>query len=251
VATAAKGPQCLRFRKSDTHCAAFGTGQTGRCEAVSDFEGLNGELVDRLIDLLNSDELGEGGWYNVGEYAAFHIGGRTLDSVIADTGRPPRPGSVLEEEMRRRKLVSRDEYFQTMRQRLSDLVASGLDEAFLVRGLRDEIRRHLSHMADTGHGDRNRAETRERLERMADDPGRIAAFRAQVAKSDPAYENLSDDDIAERLRKMADSELLMPTSPDAALDRWAALTHWDEQAATLLPDAGFEEWYSRMARRVD
>src|SRR6266536_3329894 len=41
-------------------------------------------------------------------------------------------------------------YFELIRERLGELVADGLEEAFLVRSVRDAIRRQLESLADTG-----------------------------------------------------------------------------------------------------
>ena len=92
---------------------------------------------------------------------------------------------------------------------------------------------------------------RGHIERKVEDPAKIAAFRAQLATTDPSAEELSDEEIATRLCKMAESEFLLPSSPDTVLDRWATLTHWDEQAASLLPDAVFDQWRLRMAQRLN
>lgn len=217
---------------------------------MDQIEGLPGELLDRLIELLNGDALGEGGWYDVSFFASFFLGGKALRNVIPDTGKAPVPGTIGEMERQRRELVSRERYFELIRERLGELVADGLEEAFLARSVRDTIRRQLESLADTGTGDRNRTEMRARIERLADDPAEIAAFRALLAETDKSAETLSDDEVAARLRKMAESKLLLPTSPDEALDRWALLTHWDEQAVSLLPDGIFHEWRDRMIRRL-
>jgi hypothetical protein len=59
-------------------------------------------------------------------------------------------------------------------------------------------------LADVGMADRNRAEMRERIERVPADPAEIAAFRAKHAEIDPApaYVELSDDEVSARLHKI-------------------------------------------------
>jgi len=211
---------------------------------VDAVKGHPGELIDRLIDLLNSDALGDGEWSNVSFYAVYFLGGRTLRSVLPDTG-PPVPGSVGEMRRQEQEVVNRARYFELIRERLGELVANGLEEAFLVWSVRDAIRQMLESMADVGTGDRNREEMRTLLERQAEDPAAIAAFRATLAEREPSAEKLSDEEVAARLRNMARLPLLQPTSPDEAAQKWAMLTHWDQQAAALLPDATFDEWRRR------
>jgi len=59
---------------------------------VEEIKGAQGELIDRLIALLNSDALGEGMWYNVGKYAQMFLGGAALNRVDPHTGEEPAPG---------------------------------------------------------------------------------------------------------------------------------------------------------------
>jgi hypothetical protein len=213
---------------------------------VDEIAGKPGELLVRLVDLLNCDALGNKAWYDLSSYALFFLGGKALDHVVPDTGVDPLPGTVGEEMRQTNRVVSRETYFEMIGQRLLDLVAGGLEEAFLVRSVRDAVRREVEFMADVGTGDRNRAEIRAHIERRAEDPAEVAAFRALLATRDPSAEMRSDDEIAARLREMAAH--LAPTSPDGALARWALLTHWDEQATSFLPDAVFDEWRLRLAR---
>jgi hypothetical protein len=212
---------------------------------MDEIEGLPGELVDRL---LNCDAPNETEWRNVAFYASFFLGGKTLHDVIADTGVDPVPGSVGELQRQQHELVSRARYFELIRHRVGELIASGLEEAFLVRSTRDAIRRELEHLADIGTGDRNRAKIRDFLERRAGDPAEVAAFRALLAETDPSAEALTDEQVAAKLRDSASR--IPPASPDDALSRWASFSHWDEHAATLLPDAVFDEWHHRTLRRL-
>jgi hypothetical protein len=211
---------------------------------MDEIEGRPGELLDHLIELLNNDALGEGEWYSVSFYVTHFLGGRTLGSVMPDTG-PPVPGSVAEQRRQRHEVVSRETYFELIRERLGELVANGLEEAFLARSVRDAVRQMLESLADVGTGDRNREEIRTQIEHDAEDPAAIAAFRTKLAEMDPSAETLSDEEVAARLRNMARLPVLQPTSPDEAAQKWALLTRWDQQAASLLPDAVFGEWRHR------
>jgi hypothetical protein len=145
------------------------------------------------------------------------------------------------------EVVSREKWFELIRKRLSELVTDGLEEAFLVRSVRDAVREMLAHLADTGTGDRNREQMRTFIEQQAEDPARITAFRALLAETEPSAETLSDDEIAEQLRSM--TRRLQPVSADEAARHWTTLARWDQQAAELLPDAVFDEWRRRRLRR--
>jgi hypothetical protein len=114
---------------------------------LNEIEGQPGELLDRLVELLNSDALGEREWYSVSIWAEMFVGGRVFRQIVPDTG-PPTPGSVNEMQRRRHQVVSREAYFKLLRERLGELTASGVEEAFLVRGLRHAIRQELESLAD-------------------------------------------------------------------------------------------------------
>jgi hypothetical protein len=208
---------------------------------VDEIDGCSGELINRLIELLDNDALGEGVWYDVGSTAQRAVGGRALAST-PDTGKEPVPGTGAYELRQHTRLVSRDRWFAQIRDRLFELVASGMFELFLVQSIRDEVRRALAQLADVGTGDRNRAKVRERLERVLADPAERAAFRADRAKIDPSYAELSDDEISALLHRMLGDESFLPTSADAAVGKWAALDNWDEQVALLLSDDVLDAW---------
>jgi hypothetical protein len=75
-------------------------------------------------------------------------------------------------------------------------------EPFLVRSVRDEVRRRLESLSDTGEGDRRRAEDRERIEYMANNPD---SARALLAETDPySAAALTDAEIAAQLRRLLD-----------------------------------------------
>ena len=72
---------------------------------VDEIKGLPGELIDRLIELLNNDALGEGGWFNVGSWLQELIGGSVAGSY-PDTGKTPAPGTVGETLMQQSAFLS-------------------------------------------------------------------------------------------------------------------------------------------------
>ena len=129
---------------------------------------------------------------------------------------------------------------ELIRDRFVELVNSGLDEEFLVQGVRDGIRQILVSMADVGEVDRKNAEMKAAIERMLEDPAEFAAFRARLAAS--GNEVPSDEEITAKLRRMAEAEVLRPLLADAVADRWAVLANWDNKVASLLSDDVFEQW---------
>jgi hypothetical protein len=212
---------------------------------VDDLEGTDGELIDRLIKLMNSDALGPSGWETVSFYAAYVLRGTALTEAHPDTGEAA-PGTVGEWIRQRGDVVSRDAYFGLIADRLAELVKFGLDEEFLVRSLRDAARRWLEHFGDTGTADRNRAKFREPLERALEDPAEFAAWRTRIANSDPLAASQSDEELMESLRRMV--EFLKPTSAESATEAWASLARWDDQVAAILSDQVFDDWRMRRTR---
>jgi len=208
---------------------------------VEEIKGEPGELIDRLTALMNSDALGERTWYSVGIDAVIALGGGALAGVLPDTGEDPRPGTFGEAIRQRSELVSRDQWFELIQDRLCDLVASGMNEAFLVRSIRDEIRRGLEVLAGSG---RDRTEEREHYQRMLEDPAELAAFRTILEDHEPSAVTLSNEKLTAMLRKLA-----RPMSADTALDRWAALASWDQEVAMLLPDHIFDDWVAELVKR--
>ena len=59
---------------------------------AEEIKGEPGELIDRVITLLDNDALGEQMWSNVGRYAEMFLGGAALSRVDPDTGEEPAPG---------------------------------------------------------------------------------------------------------------------------------------------------------------
>jgi hypothetical protein len=217
---------------------------------VSHVQGLPGELIDRLVSLLNSDALGEGEWYNVAEYVVLFIGGVILQDVVADNGREPKPGSVGEWMGQQHEVVDRSRYFELIRDRLYELAGYGMDEPFLVQSVRDGVRRELESGAKLDEADRHPAETREGLEDALRDPAKLAELHTRPADRYPEARTFSEDEFVALMRKMAEAEVLRPVSADDAKDAWVRLSNWDDQANLFLPDDIFMEWRRLLVDRL-
>lgn len=208
-------------------------------------KGVDSELVDRLIAAVNSPH--ERDWLNMVWFLVFAVGGDELDRLEPDSGHEPRPGSVAAERRARLQLVSRDAYFRHIRNRLTQLVRSGVREDFLVRALRDELTTNCQILANTEAGNTKREELRESLERRALDPEFIAVFRARLAAKDPAAGLLSDDEVGDRLRNMA--SMTEPMSKADEQEAWNRATRWNEQAEAV-SDRVIVLWKDRYAMRA-
>jgi hypothetical protein len=105
------------------------------------------------------------------------------------------------------------------------------------------VRDDHGHLANIGDADRNRAGAR--IARTIADPAELAGYRARLAERNPSDADLTDDEISARLNSLLESEPFGPTTPESAVDRWAALDNWDKNVATFLPDEAFDEWSRR------
>lgn len=207
-------------------------------------EGNPGELVDRFVDAVNSPD--EHDWQDLSFFVVATVGGEEFASAIPDTG-PPVPGSYGEKLRETYAVVSREDYFRRMAVRLYRLVAFGLREDFLVRALRDELTARCQELARTEEGDTRVEELRASIERGASDPERIADFRARLAARDPEAGQMTDAEVADRLRSLASR--LQPISHDSAKDRWSRVTRWTHRAEAV-SDAAIAGWWDRYSAQL-
>jgi hypothetical protein len=108
---------------------------------LEDIEGWPTELIDRLIEIVDVGETTGGDWHELGYLIAMMLGGKRLSRVDPDTGRDYPPGCNGAKRRETAEVVSRDAYFDRIRDTLAELVVSGMDPVFLIRALRDEVRR--------------------------------------------------------------------------------------------------------------
>jgi hypothetical protein len=210
---------------------------------VEDPQGIDGELIDRLLAAVNSPH--DRDWVDLGWYLVFTVGGDELHAIVPDTGDEPAPGTVGEEIRKTHEVVTRDVYFRRMRMRLMRLVDSGVREDFLVRSVREELTAHRQEFAQTEGADTRREELRNKLEQPT--PERIAGFRAALARKDPGAELLTDEQISDRLREMA--ARVPPISREHAQDAWERASRWNDQAAAV-SDHVIALWRDRYDTRM-
>lgn len=213
-------------------------------------EGVEGELIERLVACADRGVETEGSWYDIAIWVSHFLGGHCLLRVIPDSGREIAPGSVGEKLRETNEVMTRATYFGLIRQRMIELVAQDVNEAFLVRLVRDQIRRELVHLADDGDASERRAATRQRLEAAITDPHAIAFFRAVLVGADTAAAWLPDEVIKARLAEMAGSPILDPMPLEQAVERWAAVEDWDRSVGVQLSDGLIEQWLTAFTIRL-
>ena len=170
--------------------------------------------------------------------------------MIPDTGRQLSPGSVGEKLRETNEVVTRAAYFGLMRERMIELVAQEVNEAFLVRLVRDQVRRELVHLADDVDASERRAVTRERLLAARADPYAIAFFRAILVQVDTGGASLPDKEIEVRLAEMARSPILDPMPLEQSVERWASVEDWDRSVAVQLSDGIIGQWLAAFTSRI-
>jgi hypothetical protein len=202
-----------------------------RWVVLNEIKGLPGELIERLVTLIDSDDFGpSASWHQQADYLVFAVGGEDLQAVTPDTGNTYEPGTIGAVHLATHEVLSRADFFGVLRERLAVLVNAGLREDFLVRSLRDELRRQLRTFVPDEASAWRRQQTKEHLERSA--------------------ENLSvvDTELAERLRRMACK--FSPVPLEEERDAWLDMDRWDERAEGLLSNIVIEEWFRRYGDRV-
>ena len=209
--------------------------------------GDDGELIGRLIEVVNTD----GRWYDLAWYLVFAVSGRRLDEIHPVSGVEPCPVTVGEVWRRTHEVVSRAAYFDAIRDRLTQLVQSGLREDVLVRALRDDLTIRLREFTEVDDTNRRREDMRRDLERRASNPSEVARFRETMAESDPERAaSLSDDELAAEIRTLGDR--LTPIPIEGELRAWADHDQWVESIEAVLSDEAINTWlelYVKSAHR--
>jgi hypothetical protein len=113
------------------------------------------ELVDRFVATLSA--CNDDAYTEIAHRLIGILGGRALSRVMPASRTDPAPGTVGEEMRRSHDEVDVATFKRLLRMRIIELVATGLDEAFLVKALRDVITDHLVRLTDTTGANARRA----------------------------------------------------------------------------------------------
>jgi hypothetical protein len=168
---------------------------------------------------------------SAGPYIATALGGDLRHYWVLDD--PPSPGSVLAEEATAGRTLPEQEWVELLRRRLRELVATGVDAAFLVRSLAHYVTDWYRDLANIGTmTDERRGRVRQLMLEDAADPERLENYRRRRAARDPEYATKSLDEVASDLRQMA--ERVTPVSPEEAARNWAMLDAWQRDVAVVL-----------------
>ncbi|GAC1365443.1 MAG: hypothetical protein NVSMB32_08980 [Actinomycetota bacterium] len=207
-----------------------------------DVLGNPGELIERFLDAINASPAEQPLWWNeTAFWLRIQIGGAAL-RVRPEIGTTYAAGTVGEERNAAYDKVSREEFFRRVESRLLELVAGGLHESFLIRALRNGLTEWFGFLADPDRREARLAELRGSLDATANDPERLAKFREAMTEQDPAAAQLSDDEVAARLRSAAASDFVAPTTPDKPEECSAMGDIWAGRQRERLPDEVIELW---------
>lgn len=211
---------------------------------MHEISGDAGELIDAFLSLLDPQAHGTPDRLMHAEMVlALTLGGSSLSRVkLVLPEYPVKSGSVGEQILRSQDAVDAADYLEVVRTTLTALTERGMDEAFLIRSLRDEFTRHFERYGNIGHAKEKREQAREFLLETAEDPERLAQMQERMAEGSPELSELHPDQFADKLREMAGSRVIADPDAEEATRSWAALQSWTEDASSVLPDEGIEAW---------
>lgn len=75
----------------------------------------------------------------------------------------------------------------------------------------------------------------------------MARYRARLAKTDPSYLEMTDAEVADSLRSLA--QRMDPISLESEANVWAIADSWREATSQTLVDDVFDRWWRRRAIR--
>ena len=190
---------------------------------ASEITGASGELIARFVELLGSPSKHTLTFaHDLGSFVLMWLGGPKIE---IDTGREYASDTV---GARRRadpnlRWVTPGQYLEAMRQRMADVAALGLDEAFIVKALRDALDEWMEGTVYTGEINEHRRHAREWA---ASEEGQALRRRLGAPETpDPLFADVT---------------------PEEAAVRQAAYAQWIERRDELLPEPIFDKW--RFAR---
>ena len=222
-------------------------------DAVDEVTGNDGELIERLIAVIHaSANVDPGRVYNTGMFIVASIGGDDLERVVPTTpgDEELRPDSIGAQMRRDLTNVSMSEWTELIRRRVRELNATGVSESFLVEALRNVVTTMYEDGADVQRINEQSEAIRERLRALLKDQAALKAYQRQVAQAEPAFGELQIDQVADKIREFAESQLFSAVEVDQASERWTQLEAWRRDVDELLSDDVIGEWDLARARRL-
>lgn len=189
------------------------------------------QAIENFLEVLSSEPADDPHRLtDAGSFVALAVGGEPTYFTPLE-GEPP-PGTILAAIHAEGTTVSNSEWIALLRSRLHEVVNAGVDPLFLMRSIAYYVADWYRSLADTGRADNSRANSREDMLAIAEDPSRLSAYRLRLIEQDPKYGEQSDEEIANGLRRLADK--LAPVSPEEAVDHWSKLQAWERDSAQIL-----------------
>lgn len=146
--------------------------------------------------------------------------------------------------------AGRQALMDLLHQSLTNFVAAGLDEAFLVRALVADLNEFAERMGDTGGYDAKIDEMRTNLLQIIEEPSARAAWRKIREAQDPEWLGRTDEDLIADARAGYESFGRKYATADDAAERWAAKEAWMAASAEVFPPGLFDHWTSLNTSRA-
>jgi hypothetical protein len=182
--------------------------------------GADGELIERLLALLEREPPGTHLWAaKLAPVLGAQLGG-CLAPLHLDVGIAYDEATLGAAVREGRKSVALSVYLAEMRNRLKELVASGMSESFVVVAARNYLSDFLGRMADLETFQQQRDEQQNALLRRMDAPD-------------------TDEETIADLRRIL--EVVQATGLDEPAARVADKGAWAD-ASTLVSDDVIDEW---------
>ena len=195
----------------------------------ADVSGEDGELVDRFLAIFDQEPPNHPRWaFTFAILAAGRIG----------FGHGIGPD------------VPRDQFIRALRERMTDVVETGVAEDFLVKSLHRDLDEWVRERQNLEKYDSDAMDFREVLQQLLDDPEfRIEWRRDHPNPIDPAS---SDDEfVANVERYLDDSVLARPATAEDATERWSELQEWERLTAEHLSNETIKRWtFKRLLRHL-
>ena len=191
-----------------------------------------GALIEDFLSVLSASPVDDPHRIvNAGAYVGLAVEGKPFETHVLHGTESPSPGSVLGHLHAEGRTATQEAWTVMLRDRLHTLVGTGIDAAFLVRGLVHYVADWYAMQADIGEAKDRRASMREDLYAIADDPSRLAEYREHLTAQGSGT-GRSDDEIASDLRRMGDR--LAPPTAEEVTERWTAADAWRRDTERFL-----------------